>query len=712
MLRILELKRILKENSKKILVVNDLLSFKDISLNPTKAAFKICIMYMTIGSLWILLSDKVLEVSIDDIKRINILQTYKGWTYIIVTGVISFLFIKNLLTKIQFVSNKLYESYHELNLAYQELIVTKEDLKNKFQEIKLSKEALAESEERYQLAVEGANGGIWDWDIKSNKMYISSRAKNILDYEDFEGEYSIEVWKSLLHPDDKNKAIKTFYDYLNKKADSYNSVYRLRTQNGNYKWILSRGQAIWDENDEPIRIAGSHTDITEQKINEEKFLKLAYYDLITGLPNRAMFEKELIARISYAKKTKTKCALLYFDLDDFKNVNDTLGHTYGDALLKMVAKELKEYKKEDQLLARLGGDEFALIVSNIENLNNLHNLADTIVSSLEKPWILNGQEFYISASIGIAIFPCHGQDFQTLLRNADTAMYCAKEEGKKGYKIYKEEMYIKKIEFINMKKSLRYGVKNEEFFLTYQSVVDLKKDQAIGSEALIRWNHPKKGLISPDRFIPIAEKTGIIKEIGKWVLETACKQNKIWIDKGYKPTKISINMSALEFKQINFVSNIKRVLEETGLDSKYLVIEITENIVLENLNQTIEILNELKKMKIKIALDDFGTGYSSLNYLRILPIDFLKLDKTFINNVTKKCKDRAITESLIKLAHDIGLKVVAEGIETEEQYHYLKNINCDLGQGYLFNRPLPSNEFEKILEKGLPFFAQNKDNKN
>lgn len=675
----------------------DFLSFHYTSVTPIKTALKICIFYICIGSLWILLSDKILEALVDDVKQIHILQTYKGWIYIIVTGVFLFSIIKNSLAKIQMVSNELYKSYEELNLAYEELIATEEDLKKRFEEIKKSENALAESETRYQLAAEGANDGIWDLDVKNNKMYISTRGRNILGYDDFEGEYTMETWKSLLHPDDKSNAIKLFNDYLNREIDTYISAYRLKTKNGEYKWILSKGRAIWDKSDNPIRIAGSHTDITEQKRNEEKVLSLAYYDLITGLPNRAMFEKKLTLQISDSKKYNKKCALLYFDLDDFKNINDTLGHTYGDKLLKKVAKVLMEYKKEDYTLARLGGDEFALIVTDVKDLSQLYKLANKIIDSLEKPWVLNDQEFYISTSIGIAIFPEHGKDFQTLLRNADTAMYSAKEAGKKSYRIYKEEMYKKKIEFINMKKSLRYGVKYEEFILNYQPVVDLQNDKIIGAEALIRWEHPKQGLIPPNDFIPTAEKTGIIKEIGKWTLKTACKQNKIWIDKGYKNNKVSINMSALEFKQKNLVSNIKKIMEKTGLESKYLVLEITENIILEDINYTIDVLNELKKMDIKIALDDFGTGYSSLNYLKILPIDFLKLDKSFIDNVTTKAKDQAITKCLIRLAHNIGLQVVAEGIETQEQYNYLRKINCDLGQGYFFSKPLPAEKFEKEL---------------
>lgn len=666
-----------------------------IVINPVKTALKLSLVYIAIGIIWILLSDRLLELLIKDMRQLHLLQTYKGCLYIFITGAFLFLRVKKSLVRIQLISGKLSESYEELNLAYEELIAAKEDLKSQFEELKLSEEALAESKERYKLAVKGSKDAIWDLDLKNNKQYISTRLREILGYEDPEFSYD---FNTLLHPDDRDKALKVFNDYLNKKIDVYVNTYRLKAENGEYKWILSRGQAIWDRNGKAIRMAGSKTDITEQKRYEERILNLAYYDLITKLPNRAMLEKELNSRIIQAKYNNTKFALLYLDLDDFKNVNDTLGHAYGDKLLKMIANEFVKHKKESDILARLGGDEFALLVSDVREVDQVHSLANEFIESLNKPWVLNSQEFYISTSIGVAIFPEHGNSFDALLKNADTAMYSAKENGKKSYKIYEKEMYMRKIESINMEKSLRCAVKNNEFVLNYQSMVDLKKDQIIGAETLIRWQHPHKGLILPVNFISTAEKTGVIKEIGKWTIDTACRQNKIWINKGYRPIKLSINMSALEFRQHNLVENIKNTLDKIELDSKNIVFEITENTALKDLDYTIKILNKLKVMNIQIALDDFGTGYSSLNYLRILPIDYLKLDKSFIKNIATNAKDQAITKYIIDLAHEIDLKVVAEGIETEEQYNYLKKINCDIGQGYFFGRPSLEEEFEKVLK--------------
>ncbi len=693
----LKTKKSIDETLKDDLDTHEFFSMKYNSINPTKIALKIAGIYTVTGCLWILLSDRLLGFFVKDIERLQLLQTYKGWLYIIVTGILVLYMVKGSLSETQGVSNKLYRSYEELNLAYEELIATEEDLQNRFDELKESQEALAESEKRYQLIFEGVKDGIWDWDINNNNVHISQRCIAMLGYEECECDYDIETWQELLHPEDKVKALKAINDYLNKETGSYSDVFRLKAENGEYNWVQVRGQAIWNDDGKPIRMAGSLTDITDQKKYAERILNLAYYDLITKLPNRAMFEKELDSKILWAKKNNIKLALLYFDLDDFKNVNDTLGHTYGDKLLKMIASEFLKYKKKDNVLARLGGDEFALIISDVKDIDEIHNIAKTIIKSLNRPWILNSQEFYISTSIGIAFFPEHGNDYQSLLKNADTAMYCAKEKGKRTYEIYKKEMYMKAIRLVDMEKSLRHALKNSEFILNYQTMVDMKKDEIIGAEALIRWQHPERGLISPANFIPLAEKTGIIKEIGKWAIRTACMQNRIWLDKGYKAIKLSVNMSAQEFKQENLVENIKNTLKEIEIDSKYIVFEITENTALEDLNHTIEVLNQLKEMGMQIALDDFGTGYSSLNYLKKLPIDYLKLDKSFIKDVNIKSKDQAITKSLIDLAHEIGLKVVAEGIETEEQYKYLKEINCDIGQGYYFNKPEPTKEFEKLL---------------
>lgn len=667
------------------------------SINPMKIASRIASIYIVLGCLWIILSDRLLGFLVTDFERLQQLQTYKGWFYIFVTGMLVFHMVKRSLLTTQKVSNKLYRSYEELNLAYEELIATEEDLKNRFNELKKSQEALAESEERYQLIFQGARDGIWDWDLKNDKMHFSYRCKTMLGYKECEPWNNLEPFKKLLHPEDKDEALEGIFDYLNKKTGSYSNTFRLKTKDEKYKWIQTKGQAIWNAEGEPIRMAGSLTDITEQKEYEEKVLKLAYFDLITKLPNRAMFEKELDTKIIWAKKNNIKMALLYFDLDDFKNINDTLGHTYGDELLKMIANEFMKHKNKDNILARLGGDEFALLLIDVKDIKEIHNISKVIIKSLNRPWIVNSQEFYISTSIGISLFPEHGDDYQSLLRNADTAMYCAKENGKKTYEIYKKEMYMKTITLVDMEKSLRHALKNCEFILNYQPMMDMKKDEIVCAEALIRWQHPERGLIPPMDFIPLAEKTGIIKEIGKWTIRTACMQKRIWLDKGYKAIKLSINMSAQEFKQENLVENIKDTLEEIEIDSRYIVFEITENTALEDLNHTIIVFKELKDMGMQIALDDFGTGYSSLNYLKILPIDYLKLDKSFIKDVNIKSKDQAITKALIQLAHEIGVKVVAEGIETEEQYIYLKEINCDIGQGYYFNKPQPNIEFEKLL---------------
>lgn len=546
------------------------------TINSEYMAAKIVFKYILIGVLWIILSDKILMYLVSNIEMYQQIQTYKGWFYILITAIILFLMIKRNLEKLKDMSIELYKKYQELNLVYEELLATEEDLKEHVEELKIS------------------------------------QAKHVE--------------------------------------------------------------------------------------NEEKIYNLAYYDSLTGLPNRSMLQKVLNSKLKHAENSSSKIGLLYFDLDNFKIVNDTLGHTYGDMLLRMVADELAKYKKEGEILARIGGDEFVFIVSNFKDSNELETLASKIIMALGKPWVIDAHEFYISTSIGIAIFPEHGKTYNILLKNADTAMHNAKLKGKSCYEVFDFQMHDNILEYIDMEKSIRYAIKNQEFTLYYQPQIDLKSGKVIGLEALIRWIHPKKGIIPPNKFIPIAEKTGLIREIGKWVIYEACRQNKEWIEKGYKPIKISINLSAIQLKQKNLIEDIKNIIEETGVDSNYIEFEITENAAIKDLEKTIGILKELKQMNFQIALDDFGTGYSSLNYLKMLPIDYIKLDKFFISNVTIDSKEQAITKFLIKLAKEMAIKIIAEGIETNDQYDYLKKHNCDIGQGYLFGKPISANEIEEILK--------------
>jgi diguanylate cyclase (GGDEF)-like protein/PAS domain S-box-containing protein len=560
-----------------------------------------------------------------------------------------------------------------------------------------SYDALAFDARRYKLAVEGSNDGIWDWDIVNDKAYISFKWKEMLnisscEFENFEG-----VWFELIHPDDLNTFDEALTDYFDKRTPYFICEYRLKTKDNDYIWVLTKGKAIRDNRGNPTRMAGSHTNITDKKLAQEKINHLAYFDVVTDLANRTLFEEKLNDCISNTNSNKEMFGLIYLDLDNFKNVNDTLGHAFGDMLLKNVANLLKVHVNTEDIVARLSGDEFAIIMPKLNTLEKINTLADKIMDDFQNPFILANQEVYVTVSMGIALYPMDGENLQTLLRNADTAMYCAKEKGKNSYEFYLHEMNLKVVEKLELQNDLRRAIKNNEFVVYYQPQVSMETSEIVGFEALVRWIHPVKGLIPPFKFIPEAEEMGLITDIGEFVLRTACKQNKQWQELGYSPKIIAVNLSARQFQQKDLLKVIEGALAETQLDTKWLELEITESICMNDLKFTIDLLKEFNALGVTIALDDFGTGYSSLNYLKKLPIQCLKIDKSFVDNITNDKKELAIAEAITTLAHTMDLSIVAEGVETEAQFSVLKELNCDKAQGYLFSRPLPAEEIERLL---------------
>jgi len=568
-----------------------------------------------------------------------------------------------------------------------------------FSKLKEQEKELKLSEDRYRLAIDGSNDGLWDCDLKEGRLFFSSKCRSMLGYDDEELNGEIKVWADLTHPDDIKVIRDTAARYLNREIPRFSVEYRAMTKDGYYKWILGRGKAIWDENGKPVRMAGSVTDITERKEFEERINYLAYYDSLTGLPNRALFIERLNESIAKTQKENGKGALLFLDLDNFKAVNDTLGHSYGDLLLENVGIALRKHMGKNDTVARLGGDEFIILIPRLEEISAVEVLAGTLVNAFRIPWKLMGYEFHITASVGVTIFPDHGQDEQTLLKNADSAMYKAKEQGKNNYQFYTESMNAKIIERLEMENSLHNALERGEFILHYQPQVEICTGRIVGVEALLRWNHPAKGLVSPLKFIPLAEATGLIVPIGEWVLHTACKQAVSWQKMGLPPRIVAVNLSARQFQQQNLVEIIRRVLDETGLDPQWLELEITESIAVMDLEFAVSMLHRLRDMGIRIALDDFGTGYSSLCYLKSLPINSLKIDKTFVHDMTENLNEEAIAKAVINLARSLNLMVTAEGVETKEQLVLLKEHLCSRAQGYLFSKPLPPEEVLSLLRK-------------
>ncbi|QEK12855.1 EAL domain-containing protein [Crassaminicella thermophila] len=428
---------------------------------------------------------------------------------------------------------------------------------------------------------------------------------------------------------------------------------------------------------------------------------MTYYDSLTDLPNREFFRKQLKLILSHARRNKEKVAVMVFGLDRFKNINDTLGHNVGDKLLRQVGESLKKCVGEEDIISRIGGSEFTILLPEVRKGKNPAEIAQKILNCIKKSWVIDENEFYMTASIGIAYYPDDGMDELTLIKNADIAMHRAKEKGGNDYQFYTSSMDEKLIEKLSLDKDLHNAIKNEELLVYYQPKVDIYTGKIVGMEALVRWKHSQKGMISPAVFIPLAEVNGCIIHIGEWVLKTACRQNKLWQESGYEPVTVAVNISARQFQQPNFVDMVRNVLDETGLEPKYLELEITESIAVEDIEYTIGILKKLKEMNIQISLDDFGTGYSSLSYLKQFAIDNLKIDQSFIKDIIENKNDAAIASTIIAMAQNLNLNVIAEGVETKEQLEFLKKQNCDYAQGYFFSPPVTSIEFEKILKKSL-----------
>ncbi|MDI3547347.1 MAG: hypothetical protein PWR10_999 [Halanaerobiales bacterium] len=469
----------------------------------------------------------------------------------------------------------------------------------------------------------------------------------------------------------------------------------------NGRWLHFTAAPLRNTRGEVIGAIETLEDITERKQAEEMLWQQVYHDALTGLPNRMLFNDRFTQALAHAYRNRQKLAVLFLDLDRFKNINDTQGYNVGDQLLQGVAERLTDLVREDDTVARMGGDEFILLLPEIAQAENATKIAKKILEAFKQPLMIGGHEFYITSSIGIVFYPNDGEDAETLLKNADIAMYRAKEQGGNNYQLYDPMMNVKASERLVLENSLRYALEREEFVVYYQPQVSISTGKIIGMEALIRWQHPEWGLLSPAEFIPLAEETGLIIPIGEWVLRTACAQNKAWQEAGYPPVHVAVNLSARQFQQQNLVETVTRVLKETGLEPHYLELEITESIAMQNADFTIVMLRHLEEMGIHISIDDFGTGYSSLSYLKHFPLDTLKIDQSFVRDLTIDPNNKAIVIAIIAMAHSLKFKVIAEGVETQEQLAFLKQQQCDGIQGYLFSKPLPAEAFEKILMRDV-----------
>ncbi len=560
---------------------------------------------------------------------------------------------------------------------------------------------LSKSRETLADAQRLAGLSSWEWDLESNIVYWSKEIYARFGVpEDSVNSNSDSFW-NLIHPDDRD-AVKEAFVAAIKAEKPYNQDYRIVLPNGATQIIHVQGRTEYDGDGRALRMHGTIQDITERKRTEEQIRHLAFYDSLTSLPNRMLFKEQLNQALQSARREERYVSILFLDLDNFKRVNDTLGHTIGDLLLQDVGARLAQcIRAEDSLarspsaqpnltVARLGGDEFTVLLGRIANTQDAAKVAQRILDSLAEPIDVDGHELFVSASIGIAVYPFDGEETETLIKNADAAMYHAKSNGRSRYHFYNPSMNASALEKLNLERNLRKALDRGEFVLYFQPLVHGTSGEIIGNEALLRWIHPERGLISPGDFIPLAEETGLIVPIGQWVIETACKQNVEWQKSGLPSVPVMVNLSSVQFHDPKLVLKVKEVLNETGLDPHYLTLELTESMLMQDSEQNITTLLELRRLGVGLAIDDFGTGFSSLNYLKRFPVDHLKIDQSFVRDITQDPGNSAIALAIIALARSLNLGVVAEGVETPEERDFLRSNGSPDMQGFLFCEPQPA----------------------
>jgi len=558
-------------------------------------------------------------------------------------------------------------------------------------ERKRAEEALRESEERYVLAAQGANDGLWDWDLRSNNIYLSYRWKSMLGYDEKDVSASPEEWFRRVHPDDRGEVEARIAAHLSGRSPHFEGEYRILHKDGKYRWMLNRGLAIKDRDGHAYRMAGSQTDITLRKSAEEQLVYNAFHDALTGLPNRALFMDRLQHVITVSTRRANELyAVLFLDMDRFKIINDSLGHTVGDQLLVLMGQMLSECLRPGDTVARLGGDEFAVLLYNIRELKDAVDVAERIHHKLAEPLQIKGHEVFTSVSIGIAMSSERYERPEQVLRDADIAMYQAKSRGSACHEIFDPKMHANILDRLQLEADLRGALDHKEFILFYQPIIDLKSHQLIGFEALVRWNHPKRGLIYPLEFIPLAEENGLIHIIGEWILRESCHELRM-LQERYPmqpPLKMSVNISGKQFAQRELASRVQDIVKDAGIDPHTLALEITESMIMDNVEMAVETMTMLRGMGIQIHIDDFGTGYSSLSYLHRFPIDAIKIDRSFIHKLSADGKNKEIILSILSLASSMHFEVIAEGVEMNHQLLNMQKMECQFGQGFLFSIPM------------------------
>jgi len=558
---------------------------------------------------------------------------------------------------------------------------------------------LRETEERWKLALDSTGDGVWDWNIQTGVEIYSRRYIEMYGYEEGEIANRAEEFDARTHPEDLKQLERDRQAHFDGLTPTYNNEHRVQCKDGSWKWILTRGMLVSrDEQGRPLRMIGTHTDITSRKHSEALIWQQANFDALTGLPNRRMLRDRLEQDIKKSRRDGLQLAILFIDLDHFKEVNDTLGHDNGDRLLIEAARRIRECVRESDTVARMGGDEFTVVLSEMTDAVNMERIIQAMLNAMATLFQLGDEQVFVSASIGITMYPTDATEVENLFKNADQALYVAKGAGRNRFSFFTPALQEAAQTRVRLANDLRIGLAQQQFVMVYQPIITLGSGAIHKAEALIRWQHPTRGLISPAAFIPIAETSGLIVEIGDWAFKQVAHQAMLWRASLHPQFQVSVNKSPVQFHHDGGTNSTwLAYLKELGLPGSAIAVEITEGLLLDASAIVTSKLLELRDTGIQVSLDDFGTGYSSLSYLQKFDIDYIKIDQSFVRHLVPASTDLALCKAIIVMAHELGMKVIAEGIETTQQRDLLAAAGCDYGQGYLFARPMPVQDFEAFL---------------
>lgn len=655
--------------------------------NHNKLLAVVLLSYIFTSFVWFFAMEKIIGSNILSLKSNLLLDKIEYFGFVGLSALIICIIKYHVLSKIR-------KSDEELLRSYVELIETQERLQLLNEELGINNKKLADIEERFTLATNGANDVIWDSNLITKDIFFSDKWYELLGYERDELNINFDSWQGLLHPEDVERVAKHRTEHLSGKTNVYCCEYRLKDKNGEYRWILARGRALFNNEGQAVRFAGSLSDISRVKRYGEKLHYLAYNDPLTGLFNRTCATEKLKHKL----ENNVAGTIFYLDVDEFDTVNDIFGHAIGDKVLIEISRRLSELAFGIGEVFRVNSDKFAIITYNKFIQNEAEAFAQKIMDLITKSFTIKDKNIDITTCIAISMLPDNGHSVEEIFNNTHIAMHTAKKIGAGSCTLYNKTMYESLIEKRIMEDNLRKAINNNELELYYQPQVDLKSQKVLSLEALLRWNSEELGSISPDKFIPIAEESKLIIPLGSWVINNVCLFIKKLHVEGFCHLTVSVNVSVIQLTQDNFVGNLIRCLEEHDLEPCYLEIEITESVFMESYNEISGNILRLIELGVKIALDDFGKGYSSLGRLAHLPITTLKIDKCFIDGISSGDNSIILTGSIINIGHSLGLEVIAEGVENEEQLAYLREHKCDKIQGYIYSRPLPEDEIIEQIE--------------